>query len=118
MTVSVDKITRGLANFVDGEIVGRMPMGTVKRTLVGTAMGLYISNLDKAITGVQSPIISALGIFDADGGVDIDRVAEEARKNIPDSGVKVDLNVIGFHIAEMTLGRGDIDLLRSYIINA
>lgn len=117
--VNVSKIKRGLANFVDSEILNKIPGGTLKRTLVGTAMGLYINNLGNVLTdATKSPIVAALGIQDADHNVDIDVLAEEIRKNIPDTGIKIDLDLLGFHIGDMRLTKQDVDVLRTHILNA
>ena len=117
--VNTNQIKRGLANFVDAEIVNKIPGGTMKKTLVGTAMGLYIANMDKILSNALSnPFIAALGIVDEAGNVNIDSLADALKKNISDSGVRVDLDFVGFHIGDMTLHRQDIDVLRTHILSA
>lgn len=117
--VNTNQIKRGLANFVDAEIVNKIPGGTIKKTLVGTAMGLYIGNMDKILSNViKSPFISALGVIDEAGNVDIDTLTDALKKNISDVGVHVDLNIMGIHLGDMTLHRQDIDVLRTHILSA
>ena len=117
--VNVGQIKRGLANFVDSEILPKIPAGTLKRTLIGAAIGLYLSNLEKAFTGAtNSAYVTALGITDGAGNVDIDRLAEELKKNMPPEGMRIDLDIMGFHLGDMTLNHGDIERLRAHINNA
>lgn len=117
--VNTNQIKRGLANFVDAEIVSKIPGGTLKRTLLGTAMGLYIGNIDKILSnGMKSPLISALGVIDDAGNVDIDTLTDALKKNISDVGIHFDLDIMGLHLGDMTLHRQDIDVLRTHILSA
>ena len=117
--VNINQIKRGIANFADAEIINKIPCGTLKKTLFGTAVGLYINNLGNVINNVSSnPFIAALGIQDADHNIDIDKLAEELKKNIPDTGLKIDLDFLGFHFGDMTLSKQDIETLRSRIASA
>jgi hypothetical protein len=117
--VNVGQIKRGLANFVDREILTKIPGGTLKKTAVGTMMGLYINNVERLLsTDSQNPFISALGIVDADGNIDVNVLADALKQNVPESGMRIDIDVLGFHLGDMTLRPADVDLLRSYILNA
>jgi hypothetical protein len=117
MMVTIEQVKRGLANFVDREIMPHVPGGTLKKTLVGTVIGLYLGNLDKALAN-GGGLISALGITDAENRIDIDKLADEVKKNMSDEGIRVDLDIMGIHLGDMTLRRSDIDVLRSHIVNA
>ena len=117
--VNVGQIKRGLANFVDAEILPKIPAGTLKRTLIGAAIGLYLSNLEKALAGAtKSAYITALGVMDEAGNIDIDRLAEEIKRNMPPEGMRIDLDIMGFHLGDMTLNHSDIERLRAHIVNA
>lgn len=118
--VNIGQIKRGLANFVDREILNKIPGGTLKKTAVGTMMGLYINNVERLLsaTEAQNPFISALGIVDADGNIDVNVLADALKQNVPESGMRIDIDVLGFHLGDMTLRPADVDLLRSYILNA
>ena len=117
--VTTAQIKRGLANFIDGEIMNKIPGGTVKKTLVGTFMGMYLHNIDKMVSNAHtSPFIVALGIIDVDGNIDIDTLMEEVKKNIPDTGLKIDIDVFGFHLGDMKLQRQDMESLRAHILRA
>ena len=117
--VNVGQIKRGLANFVDAEILPKIPAGTLKRTLIGAGIGLYLSNLEKALSGAsRSGYVAALGIIDEAGNVDIDRLADEIKRNMPPEGMRIDLDIMGFHLGDMTLHQSDIENLRVHIVNA
>ena len=117
--VNVSQVKRGLANFVDAEILPKIPVGSLKRTLIGAGMGLYISNIEKAIAGASSsPYIAALGIVDESGNIDIDKLAEEIKKNMTPEGIRINLDVMGFHLGDMTLNKSDVEVLRVHIVNA
>lgn len=117
--VTRGQITRGLANFVDAEILPSIPGGTLKRTIIGTGVGLYLGNLEHTLEAIsKNAYVVALGVTDEHGNVDIDKLAEELKKNMPPEGVKIDLDIMGIHLGDMTLHRSDIDVLRSHIIGS
>lgn len=117
--VTIGQIKKGLASFVDAEILPAIPVGTLKRTLIGAGVGLYLANLEKTLTGLpENALVAALGVVDEHGNVDIDKLAEELKKNMPSEGVKINLDVMGVHLGDMTLHQSDIENLRVHIINS
>lgn len=112
--VTMDKVKRGLANYADAEIVSKIPSG-FKRVAVGTAISLYLKNLDKI---ADNALIKGLGIFADDGSVDVDTLAEAVKSNIPESGMKTSLDLMCMHIADMTLHKSDIDNMRYMIVES
>jgi hypothetical protein len=117
--VNITKVKRGLANFADREILAKIPGGTLKKTAIGTMMGLYIKNAEKALNlNSKNVFISALGIVDENGDVDVDTLAEEIKKNISENGLRIDIDIFGLHLGDMTLRAADIDMMRTYISNA
>ena len=117
--VNVGQIKRGLANFVDAEILPKIPAGSLKRTLIGTGIGLYLANLEKTLSGAsKGALVAGLGVIDEAGNVDIDRLAEEIKHNMPSEGVRIDLDIMGFHLGDMTLHQSDIENLRAHIVNS
>lgn len=117
--VTTSQIKRGLANFVDAEILPSIPGGTLKRTIIGTGVGLYLSNLENTMAALsKNAYVVALGVIDEHGNVNIDKLAEELKKNMPPEGVKIDLDIMGIHLGDMTLHRSDIDVIRTHIIES
>ena len=116
---TIDQVTRGVAAFADAELLNKLPAGGVKKFGIGMVMTLAIANMDKIVrTGMQHPMASLLGIGSADGTINLDAVAEAAKKNIGDEGLKVNLSLLGFTFGDVTFHRSDVDTLRSYIMNA
>ena len=73
----------------------------------------------KGVAGAtKSAYVTALGVTDESGNIDIDRLAEEIKKNMPPEGVRIDLDVMGFHLGDMTLHASDIEVLRVHVVNA
>ena len=117
--VTTDKIKRGVANYADAEILSKIPDNGFKKVLIGTGLSLYINNLEKIIMSQKdNAMIAALGVIHPDGTVDIDRIAEAVKANIPGQGMRIDIDILGSHIADMTLHQSDIDNILYHINNA
>lgn len=117
--VNAMQIKRGLANFVDNEVLNKIPGGTLKKTLIGTFTGMYLNNINKMFSNVStSPFVAALGIIDENGNVDIDTLMEEINKNVPEDGLKIDIDVLGFHLGDMRFHKRDLEQLKTYIVNS
>jgi hypothetical protein len=116
--VTIDQFKRGLASYVDADILPVIGAGTAKKMLVGAALSLYISNIDKILTTRDNAFINAMGIFDDNSCIDVDRVADALKRNIPDSGTAFNIDVLGIRVGSMTLHKSDVDTLHRYIINS
>ena len=115
--VTIEQIKKGLANFVDKEMLAKMQIGSFQRMMIGTVIGLALSNLDKTIR-FDNPIISMLGIVNEDGTVNIDAVATELKKNIPDEGMRFDLDILGIKLGSIVFHKNDVEILRTNIVSA
>lgn len=114
--VTKDQIKRGLSRYVDAEIVPRLPGGSVKKVIIGTALSLFMGNIEKNIDHLSDhPLIKTLGLIDESGRYDIDRLAEEVKRNMSDEGMKFCIDVLGMHVGDMTFHRSDVDSLRNHI---
>lgn len=117
--VTIEKVKRGLANFADREIITKIPDGGFKKILVGTALSLYLTNLEKLIMQYKdNALVAALGVVHPDGSVDIEKLAEAVKTYIPDEGMRVDIDVFGAHLADMTLHKSDVDNMLAHILSA
>lgn len=117
--VNIDQVKRGIAAYADTEIMSKIPGGGLKKIGIGTMLTLFINNLDKTLdSSAGAPMLGMLGIKNADGSVNIDAIAEAMKKNIDDSGAKINLAFWGIPIGDMTFHRSDVDALRTYILNA
>ena len=111
--VSIQQVKRGIAAFIDNEIMPGIPNGA-KKILIGTYISLALKNLDK---GIGAPAIAFLGIAE-NGNVDIDTVIEQMKNNIPLEGMKVDLTVMGMNFGDIKFHKDDADRLKNYILNS
>jgi hypothetical protein len=117
--VTKEQVARGLARFADVEILSKMSGNTFKRVAAGTVISLYIKNMENIISKlVKNPFVSALGIIDENENINIDYLSDELKRNMPQEGIRVDIDVLGMHIADMTLNSYDIDTLKQYIMTA
>lgn len=112
---NIQQIERGLARWLDAELVPQLPQEGWKKVIVATAISLMIKRSGAMINSLlMNPVVSALGIVDEAGDVDIDIVATELKKNVPDTGMKLHLPMIG----ELVLRKNDVDSLYAYIKEA
>lgn len=110
--VSIDKIEKGIAHYLDGELMPQFESSGWEKVLVGTAASLMIRKSGAIIAGYKDhKWVKMLGIMDDKGNVDVEALATELKKNIPKEGFKVDIPIIGV----MTFHKNDVDKLHEYI---
>jgi hypothetical protein len=111
--VHMSKVMRGLANFIDAEIVSKMK-GSVKGWIVGGVSGLAISRAERIIETVRdNQIIKAFGIIDGEE-IDIESIYAEIRKQAEKGNATLEIPFIG----SITLGLTDVDRLYRMIKEA
>lgn len=117
--VTKDQIRNGVKNYVNNEIVAKMQLSpnSIKRGLIITGINLWLDYNVESMLGASSGAES-LGIVDTNGHFDIDKLASEFKKTMPDAGYKIDLSVASFHLGDITVYGADIDHLINYIKNA
>lgn len=101
--VSIDRFQNGLSNYIDREILIKLPQW--KAVALGTAAALCI----KQIPDMMKSIPDSMGIV-KDGCIDVDAVAEELKKRM-DNPVQIDIPVIG----TMTIDRAEVDRMLDYM---
>ena len=90
--VSIESVERGLARYIDKEIMPAIKTDGIKGFAIGTAASLLVKrggNLLRAYA--QNPVLQQMGLVTTDGAVDLDALREAARENIPTGGLQVDL---------------------------
>lgn len=103
--VSIDKIKRGLSDYIDTELLPKTE--GAESWIIGVAATLIISELDGVILSLNgNKLIEALHLIDKDGNVDIEKlypiIRNQARRTGP---VKMDVPLIG----TITLSESDIE---------
>ena len=105
---SMQQIVAGVARFVDNELAPKIPADGPNGGLKRFGMLVAVSyNIKSKVPAV----LASMGAVDESGNVDLDGVAELARKYMPESGLRVQVPVID----ELVFYPADIDLLRRYI---
>lgn len=111
--VSISNIEKGVANYLDNELMGQLPQNGFQRVVAGTAISLAIRKSGSIVAGLKdNSFVKMLEIMDDNGNIDIDVLKDEVKKNIPDSGVKADFPMIGV----ITFHKNDVDRLYDYIM--
>lgn len=110
--VTINKIEQGIAAYLDGELMPKLPSTGIEKVLAGTALSLAIRKSGGILEGYKdNKAMQMLGVMDVEGNVDVDILAEELKKNIPAEGVTIDIPIIGTLIIKSE----DVDKLHEYI---
>lgn len=110
--VTVNQIEKGLASYMDSELGTMLPENTIQKVIAATALSLAIRKSGALIQNLQAqPFVKMLDIFDAEGNLDIDTLAEELKKNMTDKGFDFEIPMLGM----VTFKKADIDKLREHI---
>lgn len=111
--VSIARAEQGFANFLDKEMLAKLPDGGLQKTAIGVLSALIVRRGGNVINGLKDgKLIKALGVFDEEGNVDIDVLRDVVKENIPEGGLKIDLPIIG----KMTIFKEDVDALHRHIM--
>lgn len=111
--VPINKIERGIASYLDAELMPQFSGNGIEKVIAGTAVSLALRKTGAIIASYKdNNIVKMLGIMDDNGNVDIDTLSDELKKNIPKEGVKVDVPMLG----TMTFHKDDVDKLHDYIM--
>lgn len=111
--VHKSKVLRGIAAYIDDEIVSKLT-GSWKAWAVGGLAGIAVSRGDALITQCAgNPIVKALGVIDGEN-IDVDIIISELRKQAQKGTATIDVPIIG----PITFGAADIDSLHRHIMQA
>lgn len=113
MVVNVGQIERGIATYIDKEIMPKLPENSVERVVLGFASARIIKRYSSKLIALKDTETDKLiGIFDKDGNVDIDSMRSDFKAQFPDDGITKEVPVIGL----MRFKKEDIDKLYEYIV--
>lgn len=110
--VSVQQIGQGFAAFLDHEVLPMLPANSLQKTVLGTAMALAIrKSEDIYMKLIETPFVKMLDVVDDQKFLDLDAVRNALMINVPDSGLNIDVPLIGV----LTFHKADVDKLYNYI---
>lgn len=90
--VSIDCIERGVAAYIDKELLPHLDTGGVKGFGLGVAASLMIKRGGNLLREyAKAPILHQLGIVSQDGAVDLDALKDAALERIPAAGLPIEL---------------------------
>ena len=108
--VTVEKLQRGVARYLDAEIMPQMH-GKDKWIMSGMAT-LYINKIPSIVTSIKDkPAVRVLGIIGEDGSVDAESVINAIRPAARTSSAAIDFPLVG----NITFSEQDLDMLLHYI---
>lgn len=111
LVVSVDCIGKGVAKFADREILKNVDGW--QKVVVGAAIALAINRSQDIVASYRNnKVVKMLGIFDADGNVDIDILKQVVKDNISNNGFVNTVPVLG----ELKFHKSDVDNLYNDIM--
>lgn len=111
LVVSVDCIGKGVAKFADREILKNVDGW--QKVVVGAAIALAINRSQDIVASYRNnKVVKMLGIFDADGNVDIDILKQVVKDNISNNGFVITVPVLG----ELKFHKSDVDNLYNDIM--
>lgn len=111
--VTIDQAMRGAAKFADNEIIPHLPTG--KGIGAGIALALIMDGGKNRILALKDhPAVHMMGIMDAEGNIDLDRLYNAARMRVDGQKIPWDIPVIG----ELKFDVNDVDRLYKYIQEA
>lgn len=112
--VTFDQIERGVAAYLDNELMPMIPEQGFQKIIAGTAISLMIKKTSgKFEMFRENQFVKMMGVIDESGNVDVETLKDELKKQVPDAGVKVEVPMIGM----LTFHKTDVDKLYSYIVN-
>lgn len=104
------KVLRGVAAYIDDEIVSKMA-GSWKAWAIGGLAAIAVNRGDALITQYAGhPIVTGLGLMDGEM-IDVDVIINELRRQASRSTATIDVPLIG----PITFGPSDIDSLYRHI---
>lgn len=111
--VSIDKIQRGLAKYLDAELFPKMQ--GKDRWIMTSAATLYLAKLPDIIkTFAENPAVKILGIISEDGNIDLDSLIASIRPAAKQAPLQITIPFGG----TLSFSEADIDIITRYIAQA
>lgn len=111
--VTIDQAMRGVAQYADNEIIPHLPTG--KGIGAGIALALIMDGGKSRILALKDhPAVKMMGIMDAEGNIDLDRLYNAARPRFDGQKLPITVPIIG----ELRFDVSDLDKLYKYIQEA
>lgn len=111
--VSYDQFLRGLAKFIDMEIIPKM--SGFKRLAFGVGSGIALKKGDNMFALVKdNQLIHALDILDSNNNINIDLLKQEIESNMGEESYSIEIPMIG----TISLDKRDLNKIYELIKNS
>ena len=111
MIYTSDQVLNGIVQYIDNEILSKMP--TAGKVVAGAVVSMALKNSSTVIEQLKNnQMLKAIGAITSDGLIDVDSIAECIKQSAEKYGdVIIQIPFMG----NLTLKANDVDLLRRYI---
>jgi hypothetical protein len=106
-------IIPGLSKFLDATVLAQYPPTSLKRIAAAGALALYLNRNASIVDSIiNNPVISELGVSNAEGMVDIDILKDVYKAEIARAGyLRISFPLLG----DVDFTPEDVDVLHRYI---
>lgn len=111
--VRPESIAKGLANYIDAEILPKM--GGWQRWVIGSFTGIALKRADTIVKELAShPVAKVMGIINSEGLVDLELIYQELARQAGKGPAVFEIPMMG----ELRLTSEDVDYLYRAIMSA
>ena len=111
--VSIDKVKRGVARYLDEEFTNKM--SGWQKWVFGASAGMYLENFSHTVERIgKNELVKGLGIIDEANNIDVDKL----RKYFAAEAGKGPITFTAPMIGAVTLNAADIEKLYTCIMQA
>lgn len=111
--VSIDRVKRGIARYLDSELINKMTGW--QKWVFGAGAAMYLENFGSTVSKLREhPMVNALGIINESGDIAVEKLYQQLRIQAQKGPITFDIPMIG----HVTLSEVDVDKLYQYIMQA
>lgn len=115
--VSVERIERGIAAYMDRELLPSLPVDGGKKVLMGVGASVLLKGYMQKLEALKDNEIAAgAGIVDSEGNVDLETIRQELMRRTPDEGMSFHISIPFIGAVDLKFHRSDIDKMYAYIM--
>lgn len=110
--VSIDRVKRGIARYLDSELI---KMTGWQKWVFGAGAAMYLENFASVVSKLREhPAVNALGIINETGDIAVEKLYQHLRIQAQKGPITFDVPMVG----RITLSEADVDKLYQYIMQA
>ena len=106
--VAYEHIEKGIANYIDTNIMNQFPENGWKKIVIAAAVSIGIKKYVDILK--ENSTLQMIGLVSPEGA-EVDMYGEHLKKKIPDSGMMIDIPLLG----ELIMHRSDVDEVLKHI---